>query len=79
MPLAPSLEEDDQRVVENVATVIKFLTGGESMALSGGRLDPTVIRDLLPFLPSVATQILPELSSRLFSRITARFVREVFI
>ena len=79
MPLAPSLEADDQRVVENVATVIKFLTGGSSTALSAGRLDPTMVRDLLPFLPSVATQILPELSSRLFSRITARFVREVFI
>jgi aarF domain-containing kinase len=66
-------------VVENVATVIKFLTGGSSAALSAGRLDPAMVRDLLPFLPSVATQILPELSSRLFSRITARFVREVFI
>ena len=36
-------------------------------------------RELAPLLPSVAAQMLPELASRLSSRVTARFIREVLL
>jgi aarF domain-containing kinase len=41
--------------------------------------NPGAAREFLPLLPAVATQIVPEVASRLFSRITARALREVFV
>ena len=41
--------------------------------------DPSkVVRELGPLLPAVATEVLPELISRLNSRVAARTIREVF-
>lgn len=38
-----------------------------------------VLVELLPYMPAVAQEILPELGNKLAGRITARFVREVFV
>lgn len=78
LPLAPPLTEQDQAVVANVAKVVNFLAGGR---LSAGTLffDPVTVRELLPYLPGVATEVLPELTRKLVSRITARTLREVFV
>ncbi len=41
---------------------------------------PTLqITELAPFLPSVATELLPTMSMRLISRIWARAVRDLYI
>lgn len=38
-----------------------------------------VVQELLPVLPSVATQLVPEIANRLVSRIVARTLRELAI
>jgi hypothetical protein len=38
-----------------------------------------VLAELLPVLPSVAGEVLPELSRMLVSRISARLVRELYV
>lgn len=38
-----------------------------------------VVRDLMPVLPEVARNILPELVNRLTSRVAARTLREIFL
>jgi aarF domain-containing kinase len=37
------------------------------------------VRELMPVLPEVARNILPELLNRLSSRIAARTLREIFL
>ena len=77
--MAPTITPEDRRVVENVAKLVDFLTGGRTLRLLGPGGDPAALRELLPFLPSVATQMVPEVSRKLLSRISARLIREVFI
>ncbi|GAB4818789.1 hypothetical protein N2152v2_005835 [Parachlorella kessleri] len=79
LAVAPTITPEDRRVVENVAKLVDFLTGGSTLRLLGPGGDPAALRELLPFLPSVATQMVPEVSRKLLSRISARLIREVFI
>lgn len=80
LPLTPTLTDEDRLVVENVAKLVNFLAGGNTLRMMGpAGVDPTALRELLPFLPAVATQMVPEVSRKLLSRITARLLREVFI
>jgi hypothetical protein len=75
VPLAPPATPEDRRVVENVTKITQFLLGeGSDMAGRGFGLSA----EMLPFLPAVATEILPELSRRLLSRIAARSIRELY-
>jgi hypothetical protein len=39
---------------------------------------PGVMAELLPVLPTVATEVMPQLTSALISRISARVVRELY-
>jgi aarF domain-containing kinase len=78
LPLAPPLGAEDRMAVENVAKVVSFLAGGNPMTLLAGFNAP-LARDLLPYLPGVATEILPEFSRKLASRIAARTLRDVFV
>lgn len=80
-PVAPPLSSDDRRVVDNVARIVNFLAGGSAARTlsAGGGPDSRVLAELAPLLPEVATQIVPELTRRLAGRITARFLREVFL
>ena len=78
MPLAPPLEEDDAEVVQNLAKVVNFLSGGNAVYAFSGFINPAA-RDLLPFVPGLASEVLPEFSRRLFSRISARILRDVFV
>ena len=78
MPLAPTLEEDDAQVVANLAKVVNFLSGGNAVYAFSGFINPAA-RDLLPFVPGLASEVLPEFSRRLFSRISARILRDVFV
>ena len=78
MPLAPTLEEDDAQVVANLAKVVNFLSGGNAVYAFSGFINPAA-RDLLPFVPGLASEVLPEFSRRPFSRISARILRDVFV
>jgi aarF domain-containing kinase len=78
MPLAPPLEDDDEQVVQNLAKVVNFLSGGNAIYAFSGFINPAA-RDLLPFVPGLASEVLPEFSRRLFSRISARILRDVFV
>lgn len=81
VPLSPSVTEEDRRLVDNVTKIVSFLVGGaggdpKRIANIG---DPRIAAELAPFLPAVATEVLPELVSRLVSRAAARGIREVFV
>ena len=71
--LSPRVTDDDRATVESVTKLLNFLLRGSRTA------DPSkVVRELGPLLPAVATEVLPELISRLNSRVAARTIREVF-
>ena len=71
--LSPRVTDDDRATVESVTKLLNFLLRGSRTA------DPSkVARELGPLLPAVATEVLPELISRLNSRVAARTIREVF-
>eukprot|EP00198_Chlamydomonas_reinhardtii_P009358 XP_001698695.1 ABC1/COQ8 ser/thr kinase [Chlamydomonas reinhardtii] len=81
LPLAPSLTEEDRRVVENVTKIAAFLSrgsGGLQQGLAGSD-GLAVAGELLPVMPAVATEIVPQLAQRLASRLTARAVREILM
>merc|ERR1712176_1189722 len=42
-------------------------------------VNPNLVRELLPFVPSMTSDILPKITAKLLNRITARAVREVFV
>lgn len=77
VPVAPPLNEQDRRVVENVAKIADFLAGGSVSRLAGA--DPRAVAELLPLLPGVALQMGPEITRKLISRVTARALRELFV
>ncbi|KAI8101319.1 hypothetical protein M9435_001427 [Picochlorum sp. BPE23] len=78
LPLAPPLEDDDQIVVQNLVKVVNFLSGGNAVYALSGFINPSA-RELLPYVPGLASEVLPEFSRRLFSRISARILRDVFV
>lgn len=88
LPLAPKMTEEDRQVVGNVAKIVSFLTRGQSLqammmpgAMSAAQVaqQRAFVADLLPVLPTVATEVLPELAQKLASRIGARLVRELYM
>ena len=68
-------------VVGNVSKIVRFLTRGQSMQslFSPGASGRAFVSQLLPAIPTVATEILPELMQKLVSRIGARIVRELYV
>lgn len=70
--LAPRITEEDRRAVDNVAVIIEFLVGSTS---SGSE----TMQQVAPLLPEVAVQMLPEIFSRLASRIGARTLRDLYL
>ena len=72
--LSPDVDEQDRRQVESVAKLVEFLAGGSVQRLLSGNG-----AELLPLMPRVAQQILPEVTTRLVSRISARFVRTFYL
>lgn len=78
IPLSPMLDDEDEAVVQNVAKVLNFLAGGNAAGVVYGFVSPSG-QELLPYLPGVATEVLPEFTRKLFSRVAARTLREVFV
>jgi aarF domain-containing kinase len=84
-PLAPSLTEEDKLVVNNVTKILQFLTQGQSLTsfLLPSPADMakrnSALAEVLPVLPELAREIIPELVSRLSSRIGARLIRDLYM
>ena len=81
--LSPSVTAEDKATVESVTKLLNFLLRGSRSGEDGGAGaaggDPSrALRELGPLLPAVATEVLPELVSRLNSRVAARAIRDVF-
>ena len=70
LPLAPELSPEDRRSVDNVTVIMEFLLGSSST---------DVMPEVAPLLPQVAAQMLPEIVTRLTSRISARALRELYL
>ena len=70
LPLAPELSAEDRRSVDNVTVIMEFLLGSSSA---------NVMPEVAPLLPQVAAQMLPEIVTRLTSRISARALRELYL
>lgn len=78
VPLAPVVTEEDRKVVANITKIVAFLLGGDASRLASMSVDPRVAAELAPFLPTLATEILPDLFERLSSRLVARAIRDLY-
>ena len=67
------------QVIGNVTKLVNFLTAGNASSFASGNLDPQVARELLPFVGPIVQEMLPRLSRDLFSRISARILRELYV
>ncbi|KAJ0093935.1 hypothetical protein Patl1_25917 [Pistacia atlantica] len=79
--LLPTITEEDKIILNNVQKIVEFLTAGSSISRTSNQgIDfARVIQELLPVLPGISATILPEIISRLSSRVLARIVRDSFL
>ncbi|KAM0920451.1 hypothetical protein ACQ4PT_007507 [Festuca glaucescens] len=78
--LLPTITEEDRITLNNVEKVVKFLTAGTASPTVNGDVNiVSVVQELLPVLPSISSKILPDILSRLSSRVFARVIREAFL
>ncbi|KAG2403232.1 Protein ACTIVITY OF BC1 COMPLEX KINASE 3 [Vigna angularis] len=79
--LIPSITEEDEVILNNVQMVVEFLTAGSSLSRTSGQgLNiPQIIQELLPVLPGISVKVLPDVLSRLSSRVLARLIRDTFL
>ncbi|RLN07845.1 hypothetical protein C2845_PM11G21920 [Panicum miliaceum] len=78
--LLPTITEEDRVILNNVEKVVKFLTSGTATTTMNGDVNMvSVVRELLPVLPGISSKILPDVLSRLSSRVFARLIREAFL
>lgn len=77
--LLPTITEEDRVILNNVEKVVKFLSG-TSKSISDEEVNIVyMVQELLPVLPGISSRVLPEVLSRLSSRVLARLVRETFL
>lgn len=78
--LLPTITEEDKTILNNVQKVVEFLTAGSSIREKPKEVTDAVqvIRELIPVLPAISAQILPEVLSRLTSRVMARWIQDAF-
>ncbi|KAH1189975.1 Uncharacterized protein GmHk_20G057638 [Glycine max] len=79
--LIPTITEEDEVILNNVQMVVEFLTAGSSLSRTSGQAlnIPQIIQELLPVLPGISVKVLPEVVSRLSSRVLARLIRDTFL
>lgn len=77
----PTITEEDKVILNNVQKVAEFLTAGTSISSTSTQdLNVTrIVQELLPVLPGISVTILPEVVSRLSSRIAARIIRDALL
>ncbi|KAF3664007.1 putative histone h2a [Capsicum annuum] len=78
--LVPYVTEEDRIILNNVQKIIQFLTAGtaSNQGLEGANVSK-VIQELLPVLPGLSAKVLPEILSRLSSRVMARLIRDALL
>ncbi|CAA3005047.1 unusual kinase [Olea europaea subsp. europaea] len=76
--LLPTITEEDKVILNNVQKIIEFLASGTAASTEGVNV-PLVIQELLPVLPGLSAQVLPEVLSRLSSRVLARVLRDTLL
>ncbi|XP_059445644.1 uncharacterized protein LOC132177377 isoform X1 [Corylus avellana] len=79
--LLPTITEEDKVILNNVQKVVEFLTAGSSISRTSNQgVDVArVIQELLPVLPGISARVLPDVLSRLSSRVLARVIRDTFL
>ncbi|EYU31735.1 hypothetical protein ABFS82_07G059800 [Erythranthe guttata] len=78
--LLPTVTEEDRIILNNVQKIVGFLAAGSAASSDKGGVNvPQVIQELLPVLPGLSAKVLPELLSRLSSRIMARIIRDTLL
>ncbi|KAM0941951.1 putative ABC-type Cd(2+) transporter [Dioscorea sansibarensis] len=77
--LLPTITEEDKVILSNVEMVVKFLTSGTTSSLNQDVNIVYIVQELLPVLPGISAKFLPEVISRLSSRVIARLIRETFL
>ncbi|KAF7086929.1 hypothetical protein CFC21_090172 [Triticum aestivum] len=78
--LLPTITEEDRVILNNVEKVVKFLSAGTANPTANGDVNVvSLVQELLPVLPSITSKILPDVLSRLSSRVFARVIRESFL
>uniref|UniRef100_M1CWH1 Protein ABC1, mitochondrial n=1 Tax=Solanum tuberosum TaxID=4113 RepID=M1CWH1_SOLTU len=78
--LVPYVTEEDRIILNNVQKIIQFLAAGtaSNQGLEGASVR-RVIQELLPVLPGLSAKVLPEILSRLTSRVMARLIRDALL
>ncbi|KAI4346168.1 hypothetical protein L6164_013241 [Bauhinia variegata] len=79
--LIPTITEEDEVILSNVQKILQFLTGGSSLsgAINQDLNVAEIMRELLPVLPGISAKVLPDILSRLSSRVLARIIRDTFL
>lgn len=78
--LLPTITEEDRVILNNVEKVVNFLSSGSSNSSLSREVNvASLIQELLPVLPGISAKVLPEIASRLSSRILARLIRDTFL
>lgn len=79
--LLPTVTEEDRIILNNVQKIVEFLTAGSSISRTSNQdvNVARVVQELLPVLPGISATVLPEVLSRLSSRIVARIIRDAFL
>ncbi|KAI3469930.1 hypothetical protein Pfo_026592 [Paulownia fortunei] len=77
--LLPTITEEDKIILNNVQKIVEFLAAGTVASSNQGVNVPQVIQELLPVLPGLSAKVLPEVLSRLSSRIVARVIRDTML
>ena len=88
VPLSPKMTTEDKATLASTTKLLNFLLRGTrsdeinfrdlSFSAASARVNTQAFNEISPLLPAVATQIVPELTRRLSSRIAARAIRDVF-
>ncbi|KAL0414125.1 UNVERIFIED_CONTAM: hypothetical protein Sradi_1614200 [Sesamum radiatum] len=77
--LLPTITEEDKVILNNVQKIVGFLAAGTAASSNQGVNVPQVIQELLPVLPGISAKVLPEVLSRLSSRVLARIIRDTLL
>ncbi|KAJ4955204.1 hypothetical protein NE237_011987 [Protea cynaroides] len=79
--LVPTITDEDRVILNNVQKVVEFLIAGTlySKRADQGVNFSQVVQELLPVLPGISAKVLPEVLSRLSSRVLARLIQDTFL
>ncbi|KAL6582025.1 hypothetical protein OROMI_006039 [Orobanche minor] len=77
--LLPTISEEDKVILNNVQKITEFLAAGIAASSDQGVNVPRVIQELLPLLSGLSAKVLPEVLSRLSSRVLARVIRDTLM